>query len=64
MIDDIICPIGLKEITSKQPAHEALSITDQLAVWHEAEFLNILKSKKIELKREIIKNKQSSVECY
>lgn len=37
MIDDIICPIGLKEITSKQPAHVALSIAGQLAVWLEAE---------------------------
>lgn len=36
-IDDIICPIGLKDITSKEPAHVALSIAGQLAVWCEAD---------------------------
>lgn len=36
-IADIICPIGLKEITSKDPAYVALSIAGQLAMWQEAD---------------------------
>lgn len=34
-IDRLICPIGLHTITGKSPAHVALSIAGQLAVWLE-----------------------------
>ena len=36
VIDRMICPIGLPDITSKKPAHVALSIAGQIASWCEA----------------------------
>ena len=35
MIERMICPIGLADITSKKPAHVALSIAGQIASWCE-----------------------------
>ena len=36
VIARMVCPIGLRDITSKKPAHVALSIAGQIASWCEA----------------------------
>jgi xanthine dehydrogenase accessory factor len=33
MLDQLICPIGISEINGKSPAHVALSIAADLAIW-------------------------------
>jgi len=35
MLDLLTCPIGIDEINGKSPAHVALSIAAQLAIWQE-----------------------------
>jgi xanthine dehydrogenase accessory factor len=36
LLDQLNCPIGIPEITAKTPAHVALSIAAQIAIWLEA----------------------------
>jgi xanthine/CO dehydrogenase XdhC/CoxF family maturation factor len=33
MLDQLICPIGISEISGKSPAYVALSIAADLAIW-------------------------------
>ena len=35
MLDQLICPIGISEINGKSPAHVALSIAADLAIWQQ-----------------------------
>ena len=36
VLDRLICPIGISEITGKSPAHVALSIAADLAIWQQS----------------------------
>jgi xanthine/CO dehydrogenase XdhC/CoxF family maturation factor len=35
MLDQLVCPIGISEINGKSPAHVALSIAADLAIWQQ-----------------------------
>ena len=37
MLELLVCPIGIDEITGKSPSHVALSIAAQLAIWQRSE---------------------------